>query len=103
MILETKHIIDGEELFLKQIVQSAPTTESFTELPPLINDGGAGQVAVSRTVVVSGFQHPIHEYILELYFTNETKSGGGPVDKIMTKEKEVYITFTDQTSRLNIN
>ena len=88
-ILESKHIIDGEELSLNQI---APATEPVTELlPPLISDSG--------TVVVRGFQQPIHKEVLELYFTHEAKSGGGPIDEIVIKEKEVFIVFTDQASK----
>ena len=51
------------------------------------------------TVVVRGFQQPVHEDKLELYFTNEAKSGGGPIDEIVIKEKEAFIVFTDQASR----
>ena len=91
-ILESKHVIDEEELSLRQIVQSPPATEPVTELlPPLISDSG--------TVVVRGFQQPVHKDKLELYFTNETKSGGGPIDEIVIKEKEAFIVFTDQASR----
>ena len=91
-ILESNHIIDGEELSLNQIVQSPPATEPVTELmPPLISDSG--------TVVVRGFQQPIHKEVLELYFTHEAKSGGGPIDEIVIKEKEAFIGFTDQASK----
>ena len=92
-ILELKHVIDGEELALNQIVQSPPATEPVAELlPPLISDSG--------TVVVRGFQQPIYKDMLELYFTNEAKSGGGPIDDIVIKEKEAFVVFTDQTSKL---
>ena len=91
-ILESKHVIDEEELSLRQIVQSPPATEPVTELlPPLISDSG--------TVVVRGFQQPVHKDELELYFTNEAKSGGGSIDEIVIKEKEAFIVFTDQASR----
>ena len=97
-ILESKHVIDGEELSLKPIVQSPPETdhEPVAELlPPLISDSG--------TVVVRRFQQPIHKDMLELYFTHEAKSGGGSIDEIVIKEKEAFIVFTDQASKLIIN
>ena len=95
-ILGSKHVIGGEELFLKKIVQSPPAAEPVTELlPPLIGD--------SRTVVVRGFQQPVHKDWLDLYFTHEVKSGGGPIDEIMIKEKEAFIVFTDQASKLYFN
>ena len=87
-ILEMKHVIDDQELTLKPL---PPGTDSlFTELPPLISD--------SETVVVRGFQEEIHEDMLDLYFTHEAMSGGGPIDKIVIKEKEAFIVFTDRTS-----
>jgi len=89
-----KHVIDDQELFLKQVVPSPPPTESFSELPPLINDGD--------TIVVRGFEQPLSKGILNLYFTNEVISGGGPINRIVTKEKEAFIVFTDQSSRLSL-
>ena len=95
-ILESKHVIDGQELSLKQIVQSPPATEPVTEqLPPLISDSG--------TIVIRGFQQPIHKDMLDLYFTHEAKSGGGPIDEIVIKEKEAFIVFTDQAGKLYFN
>ena len=88
-----KHVIDGQELSLKQIVQSPPTTESFTELPLLVNDGG--------TIVIR-FQQLIHEDMIKQYFTNETLSGGGPIERIVMKEIEAFIVFTDQASKFII-
>ena len=90
--LESKHVIDCEKLSFKHIVQSPPVTEL---LPPLISDSG--------TVVVRGFQQPVHEYMLDLYFTHEAKSGGGPIDQIEIKEREAFIVFTDQASKLYFN
>ena len=87
-----KHVIDGQELTLRQIVPSP--ADSFTELPPLISGSG--------TVIVRGFQQEMHKDMLELYFTHEAKSGGGPIDKIVMKEKEAFIVFTDQASRVII-
>ena len=58
---------------------------------PMINDGG--------TVVVRGFQQPMHESMLDLYFINELKSGGGPIDRIVMKEKVIFVMFADQESR----
>ena len=90
-ILEMKHVIDDQELTLTLIVPSPPATDSlFTELPPLISDSG--------TVVVRGLQQEIHKDVLELYFTHEAISGGGPIDKIVIKEKDIFIVFTDRTS-----
>ena len=86
-----KHVIDGQELTLRRIVPSPPATEFSTELPPLINDD-------SGAVVVRGFQQEVRKGVLELYFTHEVLSGGGPIDKIMIKEKEAYIVFTDKAS-----
>ena len=91
-ILEMKHVIDDQELTLRQIVSSPPATDLFTELPPLTNDSG--------TVVVRGFQQEVHKDVLELYFTHEPLSGGGPIDKIVMNEKEAFIVFTDQASKI---
>ena len=89
-LLETKHVIDDEELILREIIPSPPPTDSFTELPPLVDNGG--------TVVVRGFHQTISKEMLELYFTHEAKSGGGPVDDIVIKGKEAFVVFTDQAS-----
>ena len=92
-ILESKHVINGEELPLKQIIQSPTATESVTELlSPLISDSG--------TIVIRGFQQPVHKDKLDLYFTHEAKSGGGPIDEIVIKKKEAFIVFSDQASKL---
>ena len=72
-----------------------PATESYIKPLTMINDGG--------TVVVRGFQQPMHESMLDLYFTNELKSGGGPIDRIVMKEKEIFVMFTDQESRFILN
>ena len=85
-----KHVIDSHELTLRRIAPSLPATDFSTELPPLINDSG--------TIVVRGFQQEVHKDMLELYFTHEKMSGGGPIDKIVTKEKEAYVVFSDQAS-----
>ena len=86
-----KHVIDDEELTLKAIIPSPPATDSFIEPPPLIDDGG--------TVVVRGFQQELSKDMLDLYFTHKAKSGGGPVDNIVIKDKEAFIVFTDQASK----
>jgi len=82
-----KHVIDGQDLSLKKVKQP-PVPETTT--PPLVTDGG--------TIVVRGFQHPISQEMMDLYFTNPLKSGGGEITKIVMREKEVYIVFTDQSS-----
>ena len=79
-----------EELSSKQVAPLPSATRSFTGTPPFINDNNG--------VVVRGFQQTMHEDVLELYFTHEAMSGGGPIDKIMIKEKEAYIVFTDKAS-----
>ena len=89
-IFQQTHFIDGQELSIKQTSQSPHETGSFSEPLPLFSD--------SRTIVVRGFQQPIHKDALDLYFTNELKSGGGPIDRIVMKEKEIFIVFSDQAS-----
>ena len=90
-----KHVIDDEELILREIVPSPPATDSFIEPLPLIDDSG--------TIVVRGFQQELREEMLELYFTDKARSGGGPVDNIMIKDKEAFVVFTDQASKHSYN
>lgn len=87
-IFQSKHVIDEQDLSIKEL---PPAIESSIEPFSMVNDGG--------TVVVRGFQQPVHESMLDLYFTNELKSGGGPIDRIVMKEKEIFVVFTDQESR----
>ena len=73
-----------------------------------VNDGNeVQQVALSLdgsdctyTVVVRGFQQPISQEMIELYFTNSSKSGGGDISNIVMKEKEIFIVFTNQAGGL---
>ena len=90
-----KHVIDGEEVTVKEIIPLPPATDSFTEMPPLSDDSG--------TIVVRGFTQTVSKEMLELYFTHEAKSGGGPVDNIVIKEKEAFVMFTNQASRHSWN
>ena len=85
-----KHVVDGQELSLHQVKQ-LPVPETTATLPP-ITDGGM--------VVVRGFQQPISQDMMELYFTNTSKSGGGDVADIVMREKEVFILFTDQAGMI---
>jgi len=85
-LLQMKHVIDGVDLSLEQVLQ--PPVPETTPTLPLVSDGG--------TIVVRGFQHPIHQEMVDLYFTNASKSGGGEITDIVMREKEVYIVFTDQ-------
>ena len=87
-----KLVSGDEELSPKQVAPLPSATDSFTEIAPFIND--------SKTVVVRGFQQTVYEDMLELYFTHEAMSGGGPIDKIVIKE--AFIVFTNPTSRLAI-
>jgi len=82
-----KHFIGGQELSLEQVKQ-LPVPESTATLP-VVNDNG--------TIVVRGFQQPINKEIMELYFTNTSKSGGGKIADIVIREKEVFIVFTNRT------
>ena len=54
----------------------------------------------SCTVVVRGFQQPLGQEMIELYFTNTSKSGGGEITDFVMREKEVYVVFTDHASKL---
>ena len=90
-----KHVIDGEEVTVKEIIPLPPATDSFTEMPPLSDDSG--------TIVVRGFTKTVSKEMLEVYFTHEAKSGGGPVDNIVIKEKEAFVMFTNQASRHSWN
>jgi len=88
--LQMKHFIGGQELSLEQVKQ-LPVPETTATLP-LITDAG--------TIVVRGFQQPISKGIVELYFTNTSKSGGGEIANILIREKEMFIVFTDQTGMI---
>ena len=57
-ILESKHVIDGKELSLKQVVQLPAAAEPVTELQPLL-------ISDSGTVVARRFQLPVHKDMLE--------------------------------------
>ena len=89
-VLQMKHVIDGHELSLKQVKQ--PQVPDITATLPLVTGGG--------TVVVRGYQHPISQEMIDLYFTNASKSGGGKIANIVIREKEVYIVFTEQTGMI---
>ena len=85
-----KHVIDGHELSLKQVKQ--PQVPDIAATLPLVTGGG--------TIVVRGYQHPISQEMIDLYFTNASKSGGGEIADIVMREEEVYIVFTEQTGML---
>ena len=57
-ILESKHVNDGKELSLNQIVQSPAATEPVTKLLSLL-------ISDSGTVVARGFQQLVHKDMLE--------------------------------------
>ena len=89
-LFQMKHVVDGQELSL-ELVKQPPVPEPPVTLP-LVTDG--------HTVVVRGFQQLIHKDMMDLYFTNPAKSGGGDITDIVMREKEVFIVFTDQTGMI---
>ncbi|XP_062354386.1 protein mono-ADP-ribosyltransferase PARP14-like [Cinclus cinclus] len=50
----------------------------------------------SAVVVTTAFGEEIEEEILEMYFENKRKSGGGPIESYVKKDEQVIITFQDE-------
>ena len=49
-----------------------------------------------NTVLVKGLNAQYHSKpMLELYFTNEAKCGGGTITEIIVKDDEAYITYAE--------
>ena len=72
---------------------------------PSVNGGNQAALSLDGrdctcTVAVRGFQQPISQEMMELYFTNASKSGGGDISDIVMKEKEIFIMFTNQAGGL---
>jgi len=39
----------------------------------------------------------ISQEMIEFYFTNTSKSGGGEIADIVMREEDIFVTFTDPT------
>ncbi|KAI1237332.1 Poly [ADP-ribose] polymerase 14, partial [Lamprotornis superbus] len=50
----------------------------------------------SAVVVTTAFGEKIEDEILEMYFENKRKSGGGPIEAYVKKDEQVIITFQDE-------
>ncbi|XP_063256979.1 protein mono-ADP-ribosyltransferase PARP14-like [Prinia subflava] len=50
----------------------------------------------SAVVVTTAFGEEIEDEILEMYFENKKKSGGGPIESCVKKDQQVIITFQDE-------
>ncbi|KAL3865265.1 hypothetical protein ACJMK2_006878 [Sinanodonta woodiana] len=55
-----------------------------------IGDGG-----ISSTVEVRGFSKKTSQELMEMYFENSRRSGGGDVEEVMIKDEVAYITFKE--------
>ena len=59
----------------------------------LANDTFTGVPSTGNVVMITGLHQPFNKDLLELYFTNKEKSGGGKIVQITNKEQGVFITF----------
>ena len=77
-------MIVGHEVEV-QLVASKPATEM--NLYPVMS---------ANTILVKGLNPQCQdESVLDFYFSNKAKCGGGDIAKITLKDTEAYITFTE--------
>lgn len=50
----------------------------------------------SAVVVTTAFGEEIEDEIVEIYFENKRKSGGGTIESFVKKDQQVIITFQDE-------
>ncbi|KAL3865277.1 hypothetical protein ACJMK2_006890, partial [Sinanodonta woodiana] len=55
-----------------------------------VGDGG-----ISNTVEVRGFSKKTSQELMEMYFENSLRSGGGDVEEVMISDEIAYITFKE--------
>ena len=77
-----QHDVLGHEVEVQ--VSEPPTEEQLNYVAP------------ACTVLVKGLNAQYHnELVLELYFSNEAKCGGGNIAAILIKDDEAYITYAE--------
>ena len=62
----------------------------FSEGNMEVGDGG-----ISTTVEVRGLSKKTSQELMEMYFENSRRSGGGDVEEVMIKDEVAYITFKE--------
>ena len=78
-----QHTLCSHEVEVHLVV-SAPAT------------GGLLNIITSNTILVKELNPPYHDQsVLELYFSNHKKCGGGDIAKILVKDNEAYITYAE--------
>ena len=79
-----QHDVLGHEVEVQLLVSEPATREQ-------IND-----IASVNTVLVKGLNAQCNsKSLLELYFSNEAKCGGGTITEIIVKDDEAYITYAE--------
>ncbi len=63
----------------------------------------AEQVKVTDGILVQGLEADTSRDMIELYFENQRKSGGGPVNEVEVNEEEntAFVSFEDWQSKYN--
>ena len=89
-VAQRTHKIVGQDVEVQLVPQPVVTT-SEQLYPPL---------DVMDTVLVKGLSTTHDESVLNLYFTNKKKSGGGEVTSIAIKEEIAYISFIDPEGKV---
>ena len=79
-----QHDVFGHGVEVQLLVSEPPTGEQLN------------YVTSASTVLVKGLNAQYHnEPVLELYFSNEAKCGGGNIAEILVKNDEAYITYAE--------
>jgi len=85
----THHRIVGQDVEVQLVPQPVVTT-SEQLYPPL---------DVMDTILVKGLSSTHDESVLNFYFTNKKKSGGGDVTSIVIKGEIAYVSFVDPNGK----
>ena len=82
---KSQHIVLGHRVEVQLVVYEAATDQQ----PDTIT-------STSNTLLVQGLNPECHsQSILDLYFSSQTKCGGGDIAEVIVKEKEAYITYAE--------
>ena len=85
------HNVLGHEAEVHLVVSEPATGEQLNTLTSV------------HTVLVKGLNAQYHnKSVLELYFSNEAKCGGGDIVEILVKDEEAYITYAEPEGIIRI-
>ena len=82
---KSQHVVLGHRVEVQLVISEATTDQQ----PDTIT-------STSNTLLVQGLNPECHsQSILDLYFSSQTKCGGGDIAEVIVKEKEAYITYAE--------